>query len=320
MAFKEPSAPNRGCTAWAAGAIALVLAAGGGWLLNRATDAPALAAGPPAASVRRMLEPPLTEAKAEVAAAPASAAAPVARPSLRMPTQLTADELRNVQLALEGSASPADTWEAARILSICKGVDGAVESVYRLRDHADTGWRLLEQSPGFRTDKLIAEMQNAQRRCQIFDAATLARRGELLKRAYEGGAKDAALDYLLWLNAESKQTVNPELLGKLQREARQTAEDGDFKALVVYSHAFDPKLGATPVQRQAYKEAWLRVQTEMSGPAMAQASRDSIENLEKMMSQSGAAPPALSAEQQREADALTERVVGAWRKRQDRGG
>jgi hypothetical protein len=74
------------------------------------------------------------------------------------------------------------------------------------------------------------------------------------------------------------------------------------------------------VQRQAYKNAWLSIQAETSGPAMAQASRDSMENLEKMMSQWGAALPALTAQEQREADALTERVVGAWRKRQGRGG
>jgi hypothetical protein len=69
------------------------------------------------------------------------------------------------------------------------------------------------------------------------------------------------------------------------------------------------------MQRQAYKAAWLRILAEMAGPAATQESRDSMENLEKMMRQGRWAPPALSAGEQREADALTERVGDAWRRR-----
>lgn len=229
-------------------------------------------------------------------------------------------DLRKVQLGLEGNGSPEDAREAAKVISICKGAKAAVDMAYNLRDQSNTAWREIEKRTGASSAKFIEASEDTMRRCQAFDDATLARRGELLRRAYEGGAKDVALDYLIWLNGEGKQTVNPELLGKLQREARQSAEDGNFEALVVFSNGFNRTLGATPVQWQAYKEALFRIETEMSGPEVAKAGRDARENFEKTLSQWGPAPPALSAEQQREADALTERVVGAWRKRQGRGG
>jgi hypothetical protein len=210
--------------------------------------------------------------------------------------------------------------EAAMMLSACQGADAAEESLYALRDQPSPVWQLLEKSPGFSNDEQIKQQQDFQRRCQVFDAATLARRGELLKGAYEGGAKDSALPYLQWLNA-SKQEVNPELRGKLQREARQAVEEGDLMALAQYMYAFNPApLGITEVQRQAYKEAWFTIQGETSGAAMETASRTSMDSTEKMMAQWGALPPPLSPEQQREADALAKQVVDAWRKRQGKGG
>ena len=53
---------------------------------------------------------------------------------------------------------------------------------------------------------------------------------------------------------------------------------------------------------------------------MERASRISMADMEKLMGQWGAAPPALSADQQREADALTAQVIDAWRKRQGKRG
>ncbi len=309
-------------TAWtvaAVAAVALALAAGS-WLLNRSAEAPTslppTQPAPPSATLLGTLLQPIVDAKADAATQPASAATPAALPpSLRTPASSTPDELRTVQLALEEGATPAQARKAADVLERCEHATQTIEFAYSVRDQGGPLRQVFEKTPGFNMDQWIKEKQDLQRRCQFFDTATLARRGEFLKRAYEGELPGMALAYLLWLNAHANQAVAaPELLGKLQREVRQTAEDGDLEALSTYVHSFGA-LGETAMQRQAYKEAWLRILTEMSGPAATKESRDSMENVEKMMRQGRWAPPALSADEQRETDALTERVVDAWRKR-----
>lgn len=307
MASRDYGALNTRRAVWGGSLVALALAVVIGWALNQqsAAQSPAAASAEPASTPASSLlpAPALDRTAASEGATAAASSPPAAHPPL--------DELRDVRLALEGKASPQDTLKAATVLMSCKGADGTVETMYRMRDQGDPGWKALEKLPGARMDELIARAQDVQRRCQVFDSSTLARTGELLARAYEGGAKEAALPYLQWLNGEGRQTGRPEAIGKLQRETRQAAEDGDVAALTVYSHAFNSSaFGITVVQRQAYKEAWLRIQGESAGAAMEKASRDSMENLERMVRQQ-----ALSAEQQREADALTERVVAAWRKR-----
>lgn len=227
--------------------------------------------------------------------------------------------MRKVEMALQGRATPSEALEAAQMLSACQGAELAVDSMYKERDQPSPVWQQLQKSPGFSSAEQITLQQDFQRRCQVFDAATLARRGELLKIAYEGGAKDSALPYLQWIN-EGKQEVNAELRSKLQREARQTVEQGDFLGLTQYSFAFNPTpLGITEMQRQAYKEAWLRIQGETSGAEMEKAARIMMDDTEKNMSRWGALPPPLAADQQREADALAAKVVAAWRKRQGKG-
>ncbi|MBW8843857.1 MAG: hypothetical protein JF607_02615 [Burkholderiales bacterium] len=220
-----------------------------------------------------------------------------------------------MQRALEEGATPAQARKAAEVLARCEHANDEIEFAYGVRDQGGPLRQTFEKNPGFNMDQWIKEKQDVQRRCQFFDAATLARRGDFLKRAYEGELPGMALEYLLWLNAHANQAAaTPELLGKLQREVRQTAEDGDLETLSTYIYSFGA-LGETAMQRQAYKEAWLRILIEMSGPAATKESRDSMENVEKMMRQGRWAPPALSVDEQREADALTERVVDAWRKR-----
>lgn len=306
-------------TAWPVAAVALALAAGS-WLLTRSAEAPTPLPpplpAPPSATLQGTLLGPVIDAKVDAATQPASAATPAALPSsLRTPASSIPDELRTVQLALEEGATPAQARRAADVLARCEHANHATEFAYSVRDQGGPLRQMLEKSPGFSVDQWIKEAQDSQRRCQFFDTATLARRGEFLKRAYEGALPGMALQYLLWLNANANQAVAaPELLGKLQREVRQTAEDGDMEALLAYIHSFGT-LGETAIQRQAYKEAWLRILTEMSGSATTKESRDSMENLEKMRRQGGWAPLALSADEQREVDALTERVVEAWRKR-----
>jgi len=302
------------------GAVAVALGAGV-WLLNdqapTPTPPPQPLPVPPAAWPQASLPRPVLEAKAEPATQPASAAAPP--PSLRTPPS-PSDELGTVLFALEPGAAPSDARKAATILARCEGANTAVQFALSLRDPGSPAREQFDKIPGFDVERWIKDAQDTQKRCQPFDTATLARRGELLKRAYEGGAPGVAFDYLLWLNANPNQAVAPDMLGKLQREVRHDAEEGDFETLLLYNHAFVSTLGATAVQRRAYKEALFRIQTEMSGPEAAKASRDSMEDVEKMLGQQGLGPPALSTDEQREANALAERVVAAWRKRRSEGG
>lgn len=301
-----------------ASVVALVLAAGGAWLLSRSADAPRPPADMPASPALSALEP-RNEANDAAAGAVLPAASPASSLVQPKPIGSLADALRKVQQTLDGPATPQEMLEAAAMLGACQGAEVAVESMVALRDQPSPGWELHKKRYGLSDSEQIQQQQDFQRSCQVFDAAALARRGELLKGAYEGGAKDSALPYLLWLN-ESGQAGDPELRGKLQREAREMVEAGDFMGLLHYSHAFDPApLGINEVQRQAYKEARMRIAREMSGVAMEKATRASMDSTEKMMAQLGALPPPLSPQQQREADALAQQVLEAWRKRQDKG-
>lgn len=318
MTEKNLAAASRRLALGVAGAIVLALAVGGGWLLAKPMAPTELASSSPPAAV---LEPPQRmEAKVEPASAPASTEMSSERTATKgVAPQLPEIDLRKVQLALAGNTSPADAWQAASILSICQGANMTADMAYKLRDQGDATWRQLEKHTGFTAEKFIEASQDTVRRCQVFDAATLARRGELLKRAYEGGVRDAALDYLIWLRTENKRAVDPALLSELQRDARRSAEDGNFAALVVLSQTFDPTLGVTLVQRQAYKEARFLIEAETSGQAVATVSREATEKFEQAMSQWSPAPRALSANEQREADSLTASVVAAWRKHRGHG-
>lgn len=298
---------------WLIGGLALVFGlAVANWLLSQ----PARVDAPPALSDPASVSPQAVAGAAVEAGADATAPATgaSAQPLLpRTPEPSASDDLRRVLLALEDDATPAQARRAADMLARCEHADRSVEFAYHVRDQGGPLRKALENGAGS-MDQRIREAQHMQRRCQIFDAATLARRGELLRRAYEGALPGMALEYLIWLNAHPGQAGAPGLLGKLQREVQQTAEEGDVDTLMAYAHSFGA-LGETPMQRQAYKEAWLRILAETSGPAAPQESRDSMQNLEKMMRQGRWAAPALSAAEQREVDALTERVVEAWRQR-----
>lgn len=299
---------------WVIGGLALVLGlAAANWLLTgpAQVDAPPALSGSAAISPRAAIAGTAVEASAGATAPPANAPAQPLSPLTSDPS--ASDELRKVLLAFEDDATPAQARRAADMLGRCEHADRSVEFAYHVRDQGGALRKAFENGVGS-MDQRIKEAQDMQRRCQIFDAATLARRGELLRRAYEGALPGMALEYLIWLNAHPDQAGTPELLGKLQREVRQTAEEGDVDTLMAYVHSFGA-LGETPMQRQAYKEAWLRIMAETSGPAAPQESRDSMQNLEKMMRQGRWAAPALSAAEQREVDALTVRVVEAWRQR-----
>lgn len=67
-------------------------------------------------------------------------------------------------------------------------------------------------------------------------------------------------------------------------------------------------MGITPVQHQAYKEAWLQI-LEDGVPGNSAPLRKSIESMDKF----GKLAP-LTVDQEREAQALTKQVIDAWRR------
>jgi hypothetical protein len=292
-----------------------MLAAGIGWWLSRPAELPpAVAAAPNTVPLRAgpTADPPAPIPSTPAAAAPPPNASDPPRASgLALPTTPPADDLHMVLQALDGG-TPREALDAAYFLALCPHRQQIVDAMTMTRDHPE--WRQAGASVQ-NLDADIAREQDLQRRCQYVDAAMLARTGELFWKAYEGGAPGALMAYLSWLGGAGRQEANPELLTKLQREARQSAEDGDVTMLLAYAYTWNPApLGASPMQRQAYKEAWLRITGELSGDAAAQASRASMDSFEQTF---GVRP--LSPEQQREADALTKQVVDNWRKRQGKG-
>jgi hypothetical protein len=307
------------------------------WLVSRPADVPRPEGAMPAVSAMRhpasggASEPsgagvPSSGLAASVAAVPGNLASAASASAVKFPLPVPiagsfAEALKKVQKTLQGPATPQEMLEAATFLSACQGADGAVKALFAMRDQQDPVMRRIESSLGESGAKKMIEGQlDMQRDCQVFDAATLARQSELLKGAYEGGVKEAALPYLLWLISEGRQTARPELLDKLKTDARQTAESGDFMALVQFSMLFSTRtFGHSEVQRQAYKEALNRINREMLGAEAAALTQASSDATEKSLARWGAAPP-LSPEQQREADALATRVFEAWRKRQANGG
>lgn len=314
MASKQTSG-----AAWAAIAVVTVLVAGG-WLMKR-SEVPAPAAEP-APSPAANPQPSSTTVPSFQTASGASPAVPTLPPattSAPLPLASPAEALRRVQLALDGAGTSRDMLDAASMLSACQGADMAAEHMYRERDQPSPGaaasadHRVVQPGADPAAAGLPASLPGLRRG---HDRAP----GRAVQARLRRGRQDAALPYLQWL-AGSGRPIDPELRGRLQRDARQTAEDGDFIALTSYSFAFNAStLGITEVQRQAYKEAWLRIQGLMSGAEMERASRISMADMEKLMGQWGAAPSALSADQQREADALTAQVIDAWRKRQGKRG
>ncbi len=315
----KPAAMRRWLAGWLIGGAAVLLVVGLAWRLAHPVD------GPPKAVAAAVQDtagvPPGVDGSAHRAwlqAAAPSTLAPQAGQA-RNPTGVTVadDRLQKVQLAL-GGGTPEQALEAARMLAACAGADASVDALFTMRDQQQSP-QVLQALPGMGvpSEKTINYAQRRQRQCQVFDAATLARRGELLERAYEGGAEGASLDYLRWLSRNGRSDVDPALISKLQGESRQAAEAGDPATLMAYAFAFEPSdLGASPTQRQAYKDAWLRIQGEQpyGGSKLVTYLSGSIDGIERMF---GTAP--LNAQQQAEAAALSQQVFASYQRRGKHG-
>lgn len=229
------------------------------------------------------------------------------------PVESGAESLRTVQLALSGGTAQ-EALTAAVTLESCAHADKVASDLLQGRDAVN--WlppelkKVFDKFPRV-SDDMIDRAQRDQRRCQVFDAATLAGRGELYRKAYEGGAQGAALSYLRWLQMDGGQgKPDPELIVRLQAGARADAEAADLPTLA--SFAFGGLLaaqqtGAGQVQMQAYREAYFRI-VEEGAPGQAGSVRGFVSNLASL----GPAEPAMTAQQQREAEALTRQILDAW--------
>lgn len=312
----------------AIGAAVAVAVAGAVWLQmhrppSEATAAADAAPSPTPAQPAASAEITGTEAMALPHATQASARpTPSAPPTPGKTTagaqsweESPAESLRKVQQALNGG-SPDEVLAAAATLQHCSTASKGPDALFAIRDQPDQLAppikKMLEDMGGGAgvTNEQIAFAQREQRRCQVFDAATMSRRGELYQRAYEGGAAGSAIAYLQWLQDPIEHKVtDPALIAKLQADARKAAEAGDSNSLMAFAmNGSDGAYGTTPTQRLAYKNAWLAIQEERA-PGSSKGMEKMIDAVAGMIPQTP-----LSAAQQREAATLTQQVVDAWRR------
>jgi hypothetical protein len=301
--------------------LAVIGTAGGAWLAMQPTppstpavETPAIAPTPPPVGVSAAA-PSLQNS---VAAAPAAASAVLAAASgpPLPPVESAAESLRKVQLALSGG-SAQDDLVAAITLQSCAHADKMANDLVQGRDAMK--WlplevrKIVDKFPRI-SDEQIDRAQREQRRCQVFDAATLASRGDLYRKAFDGRAEDAAGPYLQWLKTDGAQDKpDPVLIARVQAAVRADAQAADLGTLG--SFAFGGRYtadqtGADPVQARAYAEAYFRI-AEEGPPGQAASARDLASKIASL----GPAEPALTQQQQQNAEALTQQIVKAWHRR-----
>jgi len=301
------------------GAVAVGVAAAAWVAAHRASGAaPAVvtsASAPKPALSGASTPPDLPVAPPAVATAASPAIAPASGPPV-LPVETAAESLRKVQLALSGG-SAQDDLAAAITLETCAHADKTATDLVQGRDAVK--WlppevkKALGNLPPI-SDEMIERAQREQRRCQVFDAATLARRGEFYRRAYERGAEGAALFYLTWLTTDGAQDKpDPELMARLQAGVRGDAQAAFLPTLASFAFAgryTADKAGADAVQAHAYKEAYFRIVEESS-----HGQSPSARELAARLPTAGQPEPALTQQQQRDAEALTLQIVSAWHQR-----
>ncbi|KQW49778.1 hypothetical protein ASD88_25005 [Pelomonas sp. Root662] len=308
-------------------AAAVLLLAGGAavWRFGDkpAADAPvaAQAAAPAMHVLPAVLTVPAVVASAPAVAAQSAASMPAVPgrpkvaglPDVESPTE----SLRKVQLGLNGGTAE-DALTAARTLQHCAMMAKAPEALFSVRDQpelmpANVRKAIKDMGGEERvSNETLARAQSEQRRCQVFDAATMARSGELFQKAHDGKAAGAAMAYLQSLQApDAKGKADPALIASLQANVRKAADAGDpdtLMPLAMASGDLARDLGITPIQRNAYRNAYVQIQDERM-PGMGKAMAKIIDAVAQMGS-----PAPLTAVQQREADALTTQIVDASRR------
>jgi len=249
---------------------------------------------------------------------PPSPAAPASAVSTKPPqpgpfaNDSAAELLRKVQLGF-GGGSAQQAQEAAGVLQFCAHAPKTAEGLQTARETLSIMPKFIRKfidSFGGISDELVDRAQADARRCQVFDEATLARRGEMFQKAHEGGAPGSAMPYLTWLVTDGKAEADPAVVDRLRAEVRQLAQDGDFGTLTSFAFTVDSQAyGASRTEREAYKQAWLRIAGE-GDSANAASSRELIDKLERF---SRLAP--LTTEQQQEMQALAQEVYDAYHRR-----
>jgi hypothetical protein len=327
--------PTRASSARTGSRIALAIAAlavlgAGAWWFGRppapevtapgpavqASQAPASAASAQAVSMAASAAP--ASSAATGASAPPPNHEAMARKAWEQ-SRSPAEALRKVQVAL-GGGTPQEMLEAAQMLQACSTMAGAPEALHAVRDRpteAPAPVRKMLDDMGGVTNEMIENAQREARRCQVFDAATMARRKELFHRAWEGGAEGGAAAYLNALQ-NPMEKADPALVASLQADVRKAAAAGDADALLHVATATGDsarELGVTPVQRAGYKAAWRAIQDERFPGAGIGAL------LEKSLAPFDQAKPAkpLTAAEQAQADALAQQVLEAWRRKRQGG-
>jgi hypothetical protein len=296
-----------------AGAAAV---AGTVWLYAWTSPDDGVAARPAAAVAAAVRPSAPARAVDKAPAAPPSAASAIAKAASVFavpPVESAAESLRKVQLGLSGG-SAQDALVAAITLESCVHADEAANSLVQGRSpqgELPAPVKKLMDSLGPISDAQIARAQADQRRCQAFDAATLARRGELYQKAYDGGAQGAAISYLTWLtHGAAKDQADPDTIDRVRAAVRADALAADLGTLAnfVYGGRYTADAaGAGPEQVQAYREAYYRIIDE-GMPGQSSAARTLVANLAAL----GPPEPALSARQQHDAETLARRIVDAW--------
>lgn len=301
-------------------AIVAVGAASAAWVAAHRTSTVAQAVEAPASVPKRDLSvasaPSSSRVGAPAVAAAASHAVAVASALPAPQVEAAAESLRKVQLALSGGSAQDDLM-AAIALESCAHADKTANDLVQGRDAVN--WlppevkKVIDQLPRI-SDVAIDRAQREQRRCQVFDAATLGRRGELYREAYEGGAQGAALPYLRWLKTEGdKEQAAPDLIARLQSGARADAEAADLPVLASFAFGGQSaarETGADAVQMNAYREAYFRI-VEEGAPGQSTSGRDLVSKLSLL----GPAEPVMTAQQQRQAEVLTRQIMQAWHRR-----
>jgi hypothetical protein len=319
----------------ALGVVAVLVLPGGGVWLHGHGEAPAAAAprpAPPAVPATALptppqAPPPAAQAHGVAAGEPPAVAAwaaalPASQAEAPAPSsqdERTVAEWRDIVATAFGPYSlPEHSLRAARVLSACTFAPQLVEGLTAARGAADIV-PPQERLTGPTNDQQLADAKRTQRLCKVFDNATLSREGELLQKAHEGGAQDATLPYLQWLTlGDGRNAASAAQIAALQAELRRSAEAGDEPMLMQYalSHGTDgSRMGASPVQHRAYREAYLLILEEQR-PGLSAGFREHLDRVTQWLPPQ----PGLTAAQQREAEALAQQLVEAWRRAHGKGG
>lgn len=238
---------------------------------------------------------------------------------------------RQVQSALRDAAG-SSALHTAQAMELCAI---HLKQAQRMADQGLRGRRWVDIRPtpgtaeaamlephGATDDQMAAAMESFERevgRCEVLDARTLARRGELYARAWRDGVTGAAHAYLACLTQpDQPNQAEPALLDELRAVVRQEAGAGGIVALSGWADISQQQAlqaGFSAVEHWAYREAYWLIM-ERNSPGSTASLRTLQAQADETARLAGMAPVALSAAQHAQARALAQQVVDAHFKKQ----